>query len=343
MGVGLWLSARSANAINAENRLSEFKDFLDDNGLIPFTVNGFPYGDFHAPIVKHKVYQPDWTTPERLDYTIELANILSHLTDEAGHASISTLPLGWPHESRSDWPYVQAGPQLLKLIESLRAIEQDTGRYIAVALEPEPGCVLDTADDVVSFFNDHLLGKGSDETVLRYLGVCHDICHSAVMFEPQRETIKAYADAGIKIFKVHVSSAIQADFTALPTEDKQIALKQLQSFHEPKYLHQTCIRKADHTLFYEDLIDAIEAQDPSFVWRSHFHVPIYLESFGLLRPTRNDIIEAMQAIKAYSDCNTFEIETYAWGVLPQQLQVPEIAEGIAAELKWFKETFSESI
>ena len=343
MGVGLWLSANSAHAINSEDRLSEFKGFLDENDLIPFTFNGFPYGDFHAPVVKHKVYQPDWTTQERLDYTIELANILSSLTDEGGHASISTLPLGWLGQLREDWPYAAAARQLLKLVELLRVLEQETGRYISLAIEPEPGCLLDIADDVISFFNDYLLGKGSDETVLRYLGVCHDICHSAVMFEQQGETIKAYADAGIEIFKVHVSSAVEVDFTEMSDADKVEALKQLRNFHEPKYLHQTSIRKGDYTLFYEDLINAIEAQEPSFVWRSHFHVPIYLETLDLLRPTQNDIIEGMQAIKEYSDCSAFEIETYAWGVLPKHLQVPVLAEGIAAELKWFKETFSRSV
>ena len=139
MGVGLWLSAKSAHAINRENRLSEFKDFLDESNLIPFTLNGFPYGDFHAPVVKHKVYHPDWTDRQRFDYTIELAGILSHLIDEGAHACISTLPLGWPEKSRNNWPYVQAAQQLLELAESLRGLEEDTGRYITVALEPEPG------------------------------------------------------------------------------------------------------------------------------------------------------------------------------------------------------------
>jgi len=338
MGIGLWLSAQSAHTIIAENRLSEFKAFLDNNGLMPFTFNGFPYGDFHAPVVKHKVYQPDWTDPKRLDYTVGLANILASLTDQGAHASISTLPLGWPEKSRGDWPYSRAADQLLKLVELLRILEEKTGRYITVALEPEPGCLLDRAEDVVLFFDNYLLGKGNDQTVLRYLGVCHDICHTAVMFQRQHEAIKTYTNAGIKIFKVHVSSAIEADFADLSDEDKQVALKQLQRFGEPKFLHQTSIQKDGQTLFYEDLTDAIGAQEPSHIWRSHFHVPIYLDTLGLLRATRDDIIEGVQSIKEYSDCHTFEIETYAWGVLPKKLQVPDLADGIASELKWFKET-----
>ncbi|MCF7957632.1 MAG: metabolite traffic protein EboE [Phycisphaerae bacterium] len=343
MGVGLWLSARSAHAMVAENRLSEFKAFLDDHGLIPFTLNGFPYGDFHAPVVKRKVYQPDWTDLRRYDYTIELAGILSRLVDEGGHASLSTLPLGWPQGPRGDWPYAQAAQQLFKLIASLRALEEETGRRITVSLEPEPGCVLERATDVVSFFNNYLLGKGHDEAVLRYLGVCHDICHTAVMFERQCETLKAYTAAGIKIFKVHVSSAVEVDFTDMSVEDKAQALKQLQSFHEPKYLHQTCIQRDEQTLFYDDLIDAVEAEAPVGVWRTHFHVPIYLDTVGLLRATRDDLIEGVLSVKEYSACDLFEIETYAWGVLPEELQVSDLAEGIASELKWFKDTFTERL
>ena len=64
MGIGLWLSANSAHDAIAENRLADLKAFLDESGLIPFTFNGFPYGDFHAPVVKHEVYKPDWLTLE---------------------------------------------------------------------------------------------------------------------------------------------------------------------------------------------------------------------------------------------------------------------------------------
>ena len=339
MGVGLWLSAKSVDELFSGNRVAAFKRFLDEKGLIPFTFNGFPYGNFHAEVVKHDVYRPDWTTQQRFDYTVKLANVLARLTAKGKKSSISTLPLGWPHKSTGQWPYSMAAHQLFKLVDILCDLEETTGRRVTIALEPEPGCVLDTAEDVISFFHDHLLGWGRDEKISRYLGVCHDICHSAVMLESQMDTIKGYADAGIKIHKVHVSSAIEADFGSIAAEDRPEALKEIQSFHEPKYLHQTCIRKGDEILFFEDLIDAIDSHEPNGLWRSHFHVPIYLDKINLLRPTQAEIIEAVRAIREYSGCGIFEIETYAWGVLPEQLKVPVLAEGIAAELNWFKETF----
>ena len=33
---------------------------------MPFTFNGFPYGDFHQSVVKHRVYEPTWADAERL-------------------------------------------------------------------------------------------------------------------------------------------------------------------------------------------------------------------------------------------------------------------------------------
>ena len=57
MGVGLWLSASGARKLIAEQRVAEFAGWLHENGLVPYTFNGFPYGDFHKDIVTHTVSQ----------------------------------------------------------------------------------------------------------------------------------------------------------------------------------------------------------------------------------------------------------------------------------------------
>ena len=82
MGIGLWLSATAARELDDQNKLLSFRDWLAENGLIPFTLNGFPYGDFHQEIVKHDVYRPTWAEVERLDYTVRLAEILNMLLPE---------------------------------------------------------------------------------------------------------------------------------------------------------------------------------------------------------------------------------------------------------------------
>jgi len=56
MAVGLWLSAETARQLLEERRqLNEFGAWLEEVGLVPCTMNGFPYGDFHQEVVKHQV------------------------------------------------------------------------------------------------------------------------------------------------------------------------------------------------------------------------------------------------------------------------------------------------
>src|SRR5206468_1580952 len=52
MGVGLWLAASAARKLVGERRVTEFADWLAEVGLVLFTFNGFPFGDFHQAVVK---------------------------------------------------------------------------------------------------------------------------------------------------------------------------------------------------------------------------------------------------------------------------------------------------
>ncbi|MEC8431816.1 MAG: hypothetical protein VXZ54_02680, partial [Planctomycetota bacterium] len=49
MGIGLWLSSEATQSLG-DQELKTFKNWLDQEGLIPFTFNGFPFGDFHQPV-----------------------------------------------------------------------------------------------------------------------------------------------------------------------------------------------------------------------------------------------------------------------------------------------------
>src|SRR5215831_6257822 len=70
--IGLRLSQRAALELNDPPRLLEFQRWLDRNGCYVFTINGFPFGRFHGTRVKEQVYRPDWTDPQRLEYTNRL-------------------------------------------------------------------------------------------------------------------------------------------------------------------------------------------------------------------------------------------------------------------------------
>jgi hypothetical protein len=130
---------------------------------------------------------------------------------------------------------------------------------------------------------------------------------------------------------------------SLGPDQRRAALAQLGGFAEDRYLHQTMVRDRGGERFFEDLPGALAlGAEHDGELRVHFHVPIYLESFGLLRTSRPQILECLAALPRLSACRHFEVETYAWGVLPEALRQPDLATGIAAELRWFADVLSSS-
>ena len=340
MGVGLWLPASTAQELIEQDRIAEFRDWLHEHGLLVFTMNGFPYGDFHQTVVKHAVYRPTWAEAERLEYTLNLVRILTGLLPEGAEGSISTLPIGWPTDNGAE--VLDAAAENFRVLVGLLAEhEADTGHCVHIDIEPEPGCLFDTSDDIIRFFQEYLLGRGNDEHTLRYLRLCHDVCHAAVMGETQADILAAYQEAGLKIGKVQLSAAVKCDFSSFSDSERSEAIEQLNRFQEERYQHQTVLQhytQAKLSHLYEDLPLALDALTNSslneITLRTHFHVPIFLDRFGLLQATRQDVVECLRLIETHSDCKHFEVETYAWNVLPQELQAPDLADGIAQEMQW---------
>ncbi len=348
LGVGLWIPDQASRELVTGTAAVDFAGFLSDRQLSAFTINGFPYDNFHQDVVKHRVYLPTWCQRERLEYTQRLAEILvAILPDEQSVGSISTLPIGWPnnpHGNASDnQDRKQAGVYLRELAKFLEELESRAGRQVLVAIEPEPGCVLDTTADMIEFFDSELPEKSHR----RYLTVCHDICHSAVMMEPQREVIGRLADAGIGIGKVQVSSAVSVDWAAMADERKAEALQQLSDFAEDRYLHQTGRSRRDGEFdLVEDLPSLIAKHNDQPVddlrWIVHFHVPIFIERFGHLGTSQHDVLECLRTLLGNSESSGtsaqfsghLEIETYAWTVLPEEMRKRGLAEDIASEFQW---------
>ncbi len=354
MGIGLWLSAASAKELVQSQQVESFAAWLRDEGLLPYTFNGFPYGDFHQPVVKHRVYEPTWWQPERLAYTLQLIDILDALLPAGEEGSISTLPIAWGQPCPDREQNQLAAAQLQQVAHYLHDLEQRTGRLIYLCIEPEPGCVFSLADDAIHFFEWQLFrGEGSEdaEIVRRHIRLCHDVCHAAVMFEDQADVLERYAAAGIEVGKIQVSAALRMNLNALerPTATTiQEHVAELAGFSEERYLHQTSVRRPDETgypeqLFYEDLHLALGAEraDPRGEWRVHFHVPIYQQELGRLSSTQEQIAQCLAAARQHSSCRHYEVETYAWTVLPANLRPPELATGIAAELNWFRDLWRE--
>ncbi len=327
--IGLWLSASASKALGEADLDLEAR--LRDLGLTAFTVNGFPYGDFHREVVKHEVYRPNWADSRRAVYTFGLAARVATAT------SISTLPVGWP----SDLDDGDADAAARRLGDWLFLIPiLPTDQVTHLDLEPEPGCYLQRSEDVVRFFAEHLLPIGARDDVLNKIRVCHDICHAAVMFEDQKQILANYDAAGIRIGKVQVSSAVRATFDDYDDVTRADAMRRLREFDEPRYLHQTVIRFDDGTIEqFDDLPDALRAHGdkPRGEWRVHFHVPIFAEALGPLGTTQAMIHEALDLFRDREEIEHYEVETYAWDVLPPDARGDDLAEDIARELTWLWE------
>lgn len=343
MGVGLWLSAEAAGSLRGTKELGSFREFLASSSLVPFTFNGFPYGDFHQRVVKHDVYLPTWADDARLRYTLELIDIQHALLPEGMEGSISTVPIAWGEPAPTEDILKRAGRNLAAVARRLAELEASTGRRISLCLEPEPGCVLQRKGDFVWFFENYVWPLGDEAILRRSLRICHDVCHSVVMFEDQADVLRTYCAAGIEVGKVQVSSAIRVDFAALDEMGRLDAVEQLRTFAEDRYLHQTVVREpGKRTVFHADLPALLRTVvDPRRLtaeWRVHFHVPIYLESFDRLSGSRDEIAACLEACSRHSGVRHFEVETYAWSVLPKHLRQETLAAGIAREMTWFLDT-----
>lgn len=351
-GIGLWFNSSSADQLSTSIPVWELRDQLNELGLTPFTFNGFPFGDFHSEVVKHEVYLPTWADDNRFMYTVRLAKIQSELLPEGSIGSISTLPLGWPIGEHSE-TWTQNDEELVnRSAENLRAIaailqklEENSGRKIQIAIEPEPGCVLDNSVAIKKFFTERLFtGKAKQDDIIReYIGVCHDVCHSAVMFESQQKAIESYTQDGLQVFKVQASSAIEIPFDEIETSEHEAALNELRQFQEPRYLHQVNIQRRDGQLeFFEDLDLALAkySENPQGTWRVHFHVPIFLEKFNFIRTTQPEIARCWQAMRKHQpECLHFEVETYAWNVMADQYKTDSLIQSTSRELHWFRDQF----
>ena len=153
IAAGLWLAQPVIDELlSNEKQVAQLQQGLRSNELACYTLNAFPYGNFHSERVKEQVYVPDWTTDDRLQYTIGCAQILAQLMPVGVEGSISTVPLGFKQMPRDDDFEQRCCDQLITLAESLDGLHDDSGRVIRLAIEPEPLCVLETTEETLQFF-----------------------------------------------------------------------------------------------------------------------------------------------------------------------------------------------
>jgi len=343
-GLGLRLSAQAAGELAEPAAMGEFRDFLACENLYVFTINGFPYGQFHDTAVKESVYRPDWRTRERREYTIALADILAALLPEGLTGSISTAPCSYKPWITGDRDVRAMAETLCDVVAHLADLHRATGREIVLALEPEPDCYVENTDEVIAFFTGPLPAYGAaylagklgaacataEELIRRHLGVCFDTSHLAVEFEDLPAALGRLRTAGVRIAKVHLSAALQTAAT-------RAAREQLREFCDPVYLHQVKARRADGSpASYADLPQALAdpADGPGEQWRIHFHVPLFFGRLGELASTNSLLVGDFAAALRAGATEHLEIETYTFNVLPGELRPADVADGIACEYEW---------
>jgi hypothetical protein len=348
-GVSLRLSARSADTLaKSQAERGKLRKFLADNDLYLYTVNAFPYGPFKNQVVKEQVYEPDWRSEERTRYTINVAEVLADVVPEGIAPSIQSAPLGFKPRVTGPEVVESYTQHVLRVAAHLVALASRTGRVVTLALEPEPFCFLETTDETVAYFTNHLY-SGASATALaklagipvseahvalrRHVGVVFDICHQAVVYENIAESLQKLVNAGIPIFKLQEAAAMRVP------EVTQKIVDTLARYAKTIYLTQTVEKKDGKLTRFLNLEDAFEAwrTNPGpREWRTHFHVPVFLDSLGELGTTRFAIEDALKFHKANPLSRQLEIETYTWDVLPEQLKTGDIVDYVTRELEWVR-------
>ena len=252
-GIGLRLSDQASRQLLNANHLEAFKAWLQTENAYVFTMNGFPFGGFHRQKVKDLVHRPDWTTPDRANYTNRLFNILVQLLPENITGGISTSPLSYKHwhatTDQMQQVYQKSTEHLAEVVAELIRIKKSTGRSMHLDIEPEPDGMLENSIEVLDYFSQWLLPVGSKhlqeglgisahqaEAAFReHIQLCYDVCHFAVAYEDHQKAIDRFEEEGWQIGKIQISAALKAD---LPTDqiERQLVKQAFEQFNESTYL-----------------------------------------------------------------------------------------------------------
>lgn len=333
-GIGLRLGERAARELAQPCQLAEFQEWLEANDSYVFTINGFPYGAFHGTRVKEQVFKPDWKTKERLDYTCLLFDLLSKLLPKGISGSVSTLP-GSHKEFGIGMDELDAIFANLKACsEHIQRLCDATGQDLHLGLEPEPLGLFETSGETLKFFGLYFDRYPKDRTFLQRVGLNYDCCHLAIEFEEAQEALERISSSGIRLSKLHLSSALRFQ----PTPENR---ERLRGFDEPVYFHQVVIREGDTPLRrFRDIPEALDmaSRMPHEIgdeWRVHFHIPLHAQPSGGFHDTKDHLLGALDWLgKNPAKCQHLEMETYTWEVLPENLRTGDVVDQLCAEYDW---------
>jgi sugar phosphate isomerase/epimerase len=332
--IGLRLSHRAAVELSDRATLASFQRWLEKENCYVFTINGFPYGTFHGGRVKELAYVPDWTTGERVDYTNLLFDLLAELVPAGIEGSVSTVPASFKPLIKTQEQVAQMRANVWRSVEHISKVREGSGKILHLGLEPEPLCYLETSQETVRFIEQMRADRPGDERINDCLGVNYDCCHLAVEYEQPKDAIGNFQSNGIKLSKLHFSSAMKVK----PTGEVREALKK---FVDPVYFHQVIARlhstpKSGGFARYLDLDEALTAnKQGEEEWRIHFHIPLHCKPSPTFDTTADHVLGVMDLLKENPAlCSHIEMETYTWEVLPPELKNRNVIDQIAGEYDW---------
>ncbi len=331
--IGLRLGAGAARELSQPGKLRKFKQWLKEQNSYVFTINGFPFGNFHGQRVKEEVYRPDWADPRRLEYTKSLFLILAEILPEGTAGSVSTLPASFKEfYTKGNLPEL-VYDHLIACAETIDQLSEEKGLDLHLGLEPEPLGWFETIPETTQFF-EHLFNRATDqEMVRRRIGVNYDCCHLAIEYEDAKEGLDTLRQQGIRLSKLHLSSALRAQ----PTPEN---LQTLKNYVEGVYLHQVITAREGRVLERIKDLDlalarAEQKNGEADEWRVHFHVPLHASPGHGLEDTRGHVFRTLDWLKKNpSACHHLEMETYTWEVLPEELRTEEVADQVIREYQW---------
>jgi len=339
--IGLRLSDVAARELADPPALLAFQRWLDQHDCYVFTINGFPFGQFHGTRVKENVYRPDWTDVRRLEYTTRLFDLLAQLVPPGIEGSVSTSPGSFKDFITSPEQERAMRDNFWRCVEHIAALSEKSNRQLHLGVEPEPFGWFENSAETLNFFEQLRDEHPGDSRLERHLGVNYDACHFAIEFEDPAQAVAQFQKHGIRLSKIHLSSALKLRPTVA-------SRSQLAAFAEDVYLHQVIARAAEGVLTrFRDLPPALnsplaQSPAPDDEWRVHFHVPLHWQPTGDLHTTADHVFGVLKLLQASPHlCAHLEMETYTWAVLPEAIHSRDVVDQIVAEYNWTLQQLAE--
>ena len=314
-----------------------------------YTANAFVYGHFKGAAVKEQVYEPDWRSEERTQYTINVADILADVCPAGIAPSIQSAPLGFKPRVTGHDVVASYTDNVLRVVAHLIALEAKTGRTVQLALEPEPFCFLETTDETIAYFRDHLY-SGAVGREARQARARADRRSQRSAAPASRHRLRHLPSGG----RIRGHHRVAAEAGRCRRSDLQAAGSR-RAAHAGSHAAASSIRSSAtprpsiSPRRWKSRTARSTATSMSTTpsprsrrirapreWRTHIHVPVFLDDLGQFRTTRFAIEDALRFHKQKPLSRHLEVETYTWDMLPDSLKTGDIVDYVCRELDWVR-------